>query len=109
MDRYLYLFFIRHVKEEVPCSDEEDRKSREHWAWLEKEVKALPVPARAYFDSVDYGFYPQLMGMIQSWIKDFYPLKNLAPQLRMMVRLRKAGVTIEPTEDTRLLRNTVLI
>jgi hypothetical protein len=102
VNRHLHLFFIRHVKEEVPCSDEEDRKSRQHWRWVENQVKGLPVPNRAYFDSLHFRIYAWTMQKIQQTIKNFGALDLLTPQQGMMVRLKKAGATIEPTEDTRL-------
>lgn len=35
-------------------------------------------------------------------VQQFASLKKLTPQQRMIVRLRRVGVTIEPTEDTDL-------
>jgi hypothetical protein len=102
MDRLLYLFFVQHVKSEAPCSDEEDQKSRQHWQWIEEQVKGLPVPNRAYFDSLHFKIYGWTMQKIQQTIKNFGALDRLTPQQKMMVRLKKAGTTIEPTEDTRL-------
>jgi hypothetical protein len=102
MERFLYLFFVRHVKEEVPCSDEQDQKTRQHWQWIENQVEGLPVPNRAYFDSLHFKLYGWAMQKIHQTIKNFGDMDRLTPQQKMMVRLKKAGVTIEPTEDTRL-------
>jgi hypothetical protein len=102
MDRLLYLFFVQHVTEEVPWSDEQDQKSRQHWQWIEDQVKRLPVPNRAYFDSLHSKIYGWTIQKIQQTIKNCEALDRLTPLQRMMVRLKKAGAAIEPTEDTYL-------
>ena len=104
MERILYLFYIGHVKEELPSTTKEhDERSRQQWEWVEQQIKKLPPPNRAYFDSLDQISYPGRMKHLQEWKRDFAPVRTLTPENQMMLRLIRKNVIIEPTEDRSLM------
>jgi hypothetical protein len=91
----LYLFRFLHVKQEVPCSEEDHRKALKQWRRIEEKAK--------YFDSFDSEEYAPAIHFIKNMTHMQELPEKFTPRQRMMVFLGRSGTVIELTEDTDLL------
>lgn len=106
MGRSLYLFFYQHGKGELPgVTAKQHREALRQWEWIEKEIKKLPIPQRAYFDSLHKGRYNKIMNFVRFAVDQNAPrtLMRLPSPLRAKIELIRRGVIIEYAEDRSLM------
>jgi len=75
--RFLYLFRIVHIDPKVDPSTKQNRLAVEQWRWIIDQVKELPTPDRAYFDSLHFGIYHKVMMKAKWWINEAKPEQTL--------------------------------